>query len=94
MLFDESTSPLRQYLVVIYHGTLILGFNEMGPVNPSEMIFCIICMLLASFFNGLIFSELIMILTTLEAKKRLYSENLTSASSVMEYIMIPWDLQD
>ena len=49
---------MYQYLSSVYHSVLMLGFNEMGPVNELEMVFAAMSMLVASFFNAQIFSEM------------------------------------
>jgi hypothetical protein len=46
-LFTDNIGLLEKYLICLYHGVLIVGFNEMGPVNTAE-IFAMFCMLLGS----------------------------------------------
>ena len=46
-LFTDEISLFRKYCICLYHGVLIVGFNEMGPVNAIEM-FVMYCMLLGS----------------------------------------------
>ena len=68
-LFSPSTSKLEQYLSCIYYAVLMMGFNEMGPVNLIEMLFAVLSLLLTSLINALIFSEIVMIIQTLDRKK-------------------------
>lgn len=46
-MFTDQVSLLEKYLICLYHGVLIVGFNELGPVNTFE-IFAIFSMLLGS----------------------------------------------
>jgi len=50
--FDASIKSLEHYLDSIYHAVLMLGYNEMGPVNEVELLYVIGSMLLASFLNA------------------------------------------
>jgi len=34
-----------------------LGSNEFGPVNPIEMIFCVLTLICSALMNALIFSD-------------------------------------
>ena len=44
----------------------MIGFNEIGPVNKVESLFCVISLLLSSLINALIFSEMVVIIQSME----------------------------
>ena len=46
----------------LYYSILMMGFNELGPVNPLEMLFGIFSLLTASLLNAQIFSEIVLLL--------------------------------
>ena len=64
-LFTDQISNLKKYLICLYYGVLILGLNEMGPVNEIEMLYFIFTLLLSSIMNSLIFSDVIMLIDEL-----------------------------
>jgi hypothetical protein len=47
-----------QYLSMLYYGVLILGSNELGPVNSIEMLYMVIVLLMSAFANALIFGDI------------------------------------
>ena len=67
-VFREGTSKTEQYLVSLYHSVLMLGYNEMGPVNDIEILYCIWSMLLASLINAQIFSEMAVLIQKMQRK--------------------------
>ena len=46
---------------MIYHSVLILGLNDLGPVNIEELIFLVITLLMATLMNSLVFSNMAVI---------------------------------
>lgn len=57
-LFDEDTRIFYQILVSLYHGVLMLGSNEIGPVNVEEMGYCVFVLLFMSIVNAQLFGEM------------------------------------
>jgi hypothetical protein len=57
-LFTSEYSLQKRYWTMFYYGVLILGSNEMGPVNEIEMAFIIFSLLSAAFLNALIFGDI------------------------------------
>lgn len=55
----------KKYLVCLYYGVLILGLNEMGPVNNLEFLYFIGTLLMSAIMNSLIFSDVIMLIDEL-----------------------------
>mmetsp|Transcript_497 Transcript_497/g.506 ORF Transcript_497/g.506 Transcript_497/m.506 type:complete len:125 (-) Transcript_497:130-504(-) len=60
------------YIMAVYHSILMLGFNEMGPVNEVEMAFAALSMLMASFLNAQIFSEMAMMIQKIQRSLTVY----------------------
>jgi len=61
-MFSVDTSNYYKYIVCIYYSVLLIGFNELGPVNPIEMVFSIAFLLSASMINAQIFSEIVLLM--------------------------------
>ena len=59
--FDKMT-PTKRYFLLLYHAVLIMGSNEMGPVNESEMLYACLILMLSAFLNALLFSDLTVII--------------------------------
>lgn len=54
--YDEDvSSPLYQYVVVLYCSILALGGNEMGPRSNTEIIAMIAILVGLTMYNALIF---------------------------------------
>jgi hypothetical protein len=44
--------------MALYHAVLMLGANEMGPVNEEELIFCVATLIITNILNAQIFGEM------------------------------------
>lgn len=64
-LLGDQISIFKKYLICLYYGVLILGLNEMGPVNTDEMLFFIFVLLLSALMNSLIFSDVVLLIDEL-----------------------------
>ena len=51
-IFEEQTSKAKRYLTVLYHAVLMLGSNEMGPVNLPELAFCVFTLIATNIMNA------------------------------------------
>ena len=71
-LFIDDTPVFKKYLVCLYYGVLILGLNEMGPVNNYEFLYFIGTLLMSAIMNSLIFSDVIMLIDELSKPSQLY----------------------
>ena len=56
------------YSVCLYYATLVIGGNEMGPKESSELLFCVAINLIGAIFNSYIFGELAVLLATTDQK--------------------------
>ena len=90
-LFVEDIPIFKKYLVCLYYGVLILGLNEMGPVNNIEMLYFIGTLLMSAIMNSLIFSDVIMLIDELSKPSQVYQEKLDSMFGVMKIIQLPID---
>ena len=93
-LFGDAMGTLHKYLTCLYHAVLMIGNNEMGPVNESDILFNILALLFSSLLNANIFGEMAVLITALEQKTKNYQEKLDLANTAMKNIFIPPDLQD
>ena len=50
---------------MLYYGVLILGSNEIGPVNEIEMAFCIVTLIISALLNSLLFGDIANLASTL-----------------------------
>lgn len=57
------------YAVCLYYATLVIGGNEMGPKESSELFFCVTINLIGAIFNSYIFGELAVLLATADSKE-------------------------
>ena len=75
--FWEKVNPVRTdepdywfvYSVCLYYATLVIGGNEMGPKESSELLFCVAINLVGAIFNSYIFGELAVLLATSGSKE-------------------------
>lgn len=84
----------EQYLTCFYHSALLLGINEMGPVNESEMAFCSISILISLVVNANLFSEMAVLIARMDFKKTMYQNKLDTSNAVMERIELSWEQQE
>ena len=56
--FSDAYQFGMQYSSMLYYGVLILGSNELGPVNEVEMLFCVVVLLMSAFMNALILGDI------------------------------------
>ena len=94
VVFRPETSAPERYLVFLYHAVLMLGANEMGPVNEAEIIFCVATLIATNIMNANIFGEMAVLVQLIEKKQSSYQEKLDAANTVMAVVKIPHLLQE
>ena len=52
VLFKDETSKPERYLSMLYYAVLMLGSNEMGPVNTAELVFCVMALITTNIMNA------------------------------------------
>lgn len=65
-LFGPDIEFFETYSLNYYYGILFLGQNEIGPVNPSEQLFCIFGLIISLMLNSFLFSDMAVIATFLQ----------------------------
>ena len=58
LLFTDTYPFFERYITMLYHALLMLGSNEMGPVNKEEMLFITAGLVASAFLNALIFGDM------------------------------------
>ena len=67
----------------LYTAIMMLGSNEIGPVNKSEIAFCSVSLLISSLINAQIFGEMAVLISTMKKKQTVYYEKLDIANNAM-----------
>lgn len=67
-LFTDEISIFEKYLISLYNGILIIGFNELGPVNASEFALMTFMLLTCSIINAQLFGEIAMMVSVIQEK--------------------------
>ena len=80
-----------QYPSMLYYGVLILGSNELGPVNEIEMLFCVTVLLMSAFMNALILGDIASLAQIVGKKSSELQEKLDAANSIMTTIKLGYD---
>ena len=90
LLTDEYTF-LEKYITMLYMAVLQLGINELGPVNPVEMIVFTIGLICCSFLNALLFGDIVNLIYVLQSDSTYYQMNLDTTNRMLLFIDIPYD---
>ena len=67
---------------------LVLGSNELGPVNEGEMLYFSIILLGGVILNVLIFGDIASIAASLGASDSQYQERMAEINSSMDMMML------
>lgn len=88
--YDEDvSSPLYQYVVVLYCSVLALGGNEMGPRSNSEIIAMIGILVGLTMYNALIFGEMSVLVGEVSKKANGFQEAVDVANTAMRSMGLP-----
>ena len=79
---------------MFYNAVLILGMNELGPVNNIEILYVVVMLVGGIFMNNFVFSDIANQLSIINAKNTTYQERLNEINSVMIAIGIDDYTQD
>ena len=58
LILSDAYDFYEKYVTMLYHAVLMLGSNEIGPVNNEEMLFATAGLVASSFLNALIFGDM------------------------------------
>ena len=82
-LYEDSYTIIDQYITMFYNAVLILGMNEIGPVNNVEILYVCVTLVGGIFMNSLVFSDIARLIAIVDSKQTIYQERLNSLNSVM-----------
>jgi hypothetical protein len=88
--FTNEYSLGMQYMSMLYYGVLILGSNELGPVNEIEMLYMIGVLLISAFANALIFGDIATLAQVLGKKSNELQSKLDAGNTVMAAIHLDY----
>jgi len=57
IMFTDNYPLMKRYTTMLYMAVLMLGANEIGPVNEFEMVFLIGALISAALLNALLFGN-------------------------------------
>ena len=80
-----------QYSSMLYYGVLILGTNELGPVNEIEMLYMVCVLLISAFANALIFGDIATLATVVGKKSSELQIKLDAGNAVMTAINLDYN---
>jgi len=88
--YDEDvSSPLYQYVVVLYCSVLALGGNEMGPRSNTEIVAMIGILVGLTMYNALIFGEMSVLVGEVSKKANGFQEAVDVANTAMRSMGLP-----
>ena len=90
--FTLEYTLLMRYSSMLYYGVLILGSNELGPVNEIEMLFMVTVLLLSAFANALIFGDIATLTSVLGKKSNELQIKLDAGNAVMTAINLDYNI--
>ena len=64
-LFTDEISITEKYFISLYNGILIIGFNELGPVNANELALMTLMLLSCAIINAQLFGEIALTLSVI-----------------------------
>lgn len=82
-LFTNDYGFAMRYYIMFYYSILILGTNEMGPVNVVEILVMAILLLISSLINALVFGDIASLTMDLTRKTTEQQEHLDQANGIM-----------
>jgi hypothetical protein len=85
---------MKRFALNLYYGVLILGSNEIGPVNSLEMLGCLVFLIISALLNAILFGQIADLVGNLSAKSTAIQEQLDQANTVMESIELEDEIQE
>ena len=74
------------YCVCLYYSVLVIGGNELGPKETSELIYVVTINLIGAIVNAYIFGELAVLITQFGRKESRYQHVFDTANTAMSNI--------
>jgi CRP-like cAMP-binding protein len=82
-----------QYWNAIYHSTLLLAGNDIGPRREIQLIFCVTTLLICAIINANIFGNLAVLVSALNRKSTKFQEKLDTVNTAMKNMKLPEETQ-
>ena len=82
-----------QYWNAIYHSTLLLAGNDIGPRRDLQLIFCVTTLLIWAIINANIFGNLAVLVSALNRKSTKFQEKLDTVNTAMKNMKLPEETQ-
>ena len=73
---------------------LVIGGNELGPKETSELIYVVTINLIGAIVNAYIFGELAVLITQIGRKESRYQHVFDTANTAMSNIRLPENLKE
>ena len=81
-LYKESV--IMQYLMSLYHSTVILAGGDIGPRGDVQLWFWIFALTFWAFINAIIFGNLAVLISSMNRKSAKFQNKLVSINSAMK----------
>jgi hypothetical protein len=78
-----------QYFVCLYYGVLVIGGNELGPTDITELIYIVAINVMGAIFNAGVFGELAVLLSNVSRADSNQQGVIDTANTAMENIDLP-----
>jgi energy-coupling factor transporter ATP-binding protein EcfA2 len=82
------------YWVCLYYSVLVIGGNEMGPKELSELVFMVMINLTGAIFQAYIFGELAVLIAQVGTKEKSKQEEIDNANMAMKNVNLPEPLKN
>ena len=82
------------YCVCLYYSVLVIGGNELGPRETSELVYVVMINLIGAIVNAYIFGELAVLLTQIDRKQARYQHVFDAANTAMSNINLDEKLKE
>ena len=82
------------YWVCLYYSVLVIGGNEMGPKELSELVFMVMINLTGAIFQAYIFGELAVLIAQVGTKSKRKQSQIDGANTAMENVNLPESLRN
>jgi len=90
-IYTDTVS--MQYWNAVYHSTLLLAGNDIGPRRDLQLFFCITTLLICAIINANIFGNLAVLVSALNRKSTKFQEKLDTVNTAMKNMKLPEETQ-
>lgn len=90
-IYNDTIS--MRYWNAIYHSTLLLAGNDIGPRRDLQLIFCVTTLLICAIINANIFGNLAVLVSALNRKSTKFQEKIDTVNTAMKNMKLPEETQ-